>query len=224
MARFVPRVQLVLVEYTFHNVLDAEAQRLPGRVESAVESLVGRERLPSDENVRNFIEENSGDGETAEQEGTQGARAPGTPLGALFRGASGAAGASDDRAQLREDGESEAPSTEDRSLRRRVSHYLRDDPDDGNDPHEDGFDQPSVSVAQRVREQDPDRVAASHERSHRLSAVGREEPTHRLSFRGPRGEFTREFEDAWGPRIHAGFTEAVIAFTRSDFGISLIWQ
>jgi len=70
MARFVPRVQLVLVEYTFHNVLDAEAQRLPGRVESAVESLVGRERLPSDENVRNFIEENSGDGETAEQEGS----------------------------------------------------------------------------------------------------------------------------------------------------------
>ena len=91
--------------------------------------------------------------ETEEQEGTQGARAPGTPLGALFRGASGAAGASDDRAQLREDGESDTPSAEDRSLGRRVSPqyatravslYLRDDPDDGDDPHEDGFDQPAV--------------------------------------------------------------------------------
>lgn len=71
MARFVPpRAQPVLVEYTFHNVLDGEVQRLPGQVESAIESLVGRERLPSDENVRNFIEENSGGGENAEEEGS----------------------------------------------------------------------------------------------------------------------------------------------------------
>ena len=67
MARFV-RMEPVLVEYTFHNV--SNVQRLPGQVESAIESLVGRERLPSDENVRNFIEENSGDVETAEEEGS----------------------------------------------------------------------------------------------------------------------------------------------------------
>ena len=68
MARYVSRLEPVLVEYTFHNVLDDEAQRLPGQVETAIESLVGRERLPSDENVRNFIQENSGDGETADGE------------------------------------------------------------------------------------------------------------------------------------------------------------
>ena len=61
------QLQPVLVEYTFTNILDAEAQRLPGRVEFAVGSLVGRDRLPSDENVLHFIRENSSDAEGAEE-------------------------------------------------------------------------------------------------------------------------------------------------------------
>ena len=80
------------------------------------------------------------------------------------------------------------------------------------------------SVACMVRERDADRVAASNERSLRLSIKESEEPTHRLAFAGPRGDPTMEFEDLWGPRIHASFLEAMIAFTRSEFGISLIWQ
>ena len=43
-----------------------------------------------------------------------------------------------------------------------------------------------VSVAQRVREADRNRVAAAEERF------------HRLSFQGPCGDFiTKEFEDTW---------------------------
>lgn len=67
MARFVTRSDPVLVEYIFHNVTESKIQRLPAQVETAIESLVGRERLPSDENVREFIRENSGNGETGEE-------------------------------------------------------------------------------------------------------------------------------------------------------------
>lgn len=67
MARFVTRSNPVLVEYTFHDVTESKIQRLPAQVETAIESLVGRERLPSDENVREFIHENSSNGESGEE-------------------------------------------------------------------------------------------------------------------------------------------------------------
>ena len=177
--------------------------------------------------------QSSGDtSETAEEERVQGTRAPGTPLGVLFRGTSSLASVSEERAQPLEDNGSEAQSAEDRSSNRRASppgesrpasSYVREDPDVHRDFFEDDQGN-TVSVAQRVRERDSDRVAAAHERSLRLSIGGREEPTHRLSFQGPRGDTTKEFEDLWGPGVHASFMEAMIAFTRSDFGIGLIWQ
>lgn len=67
MARFVERADPVLVEYVFHDVTESKIQRLPAQVETAIESLVGRERLPSDENVREFIRENSSNGESGEE-------------------------------------------------------------------------------------------------------------------------------------------------------------
>lgn len=54
------QVQPVLVEYTFHDVSETKINDLPSQVENAVETLVGRERLPSDENVRDFIRQNRG--------------------------------------------------------------------------------------------------------------------------------------------------------------------
>lgn len=68
MASFVPQVQPVLVEYTFHDVMESKIQGLPGQVETAIDSLVGRERLPSNENVRQFIHENSSNGEESSEE------------------------------------------------------------------------------------------------------------------------------------------------------------
>jgi len=68
MASFVPQVRPVLVEYTFHDVVQSKIERLPGQVETAIDSLVGRERLPSNENVREFIHENSSNSEDSSEE------------------------------------------------------------------------------------------------------------------------------------------------------------
>ena len=68
MATFVPRLQPVLVEYTFEDVTESKMDRLPGQVENAIDSLVGRERLPSNENVIEFIHENSSNGEASSEE------------------------------------------------------------------------------------------------------------------------------------------------------------
>lgn len=59
MSVFSARVQPVLVEFTLFNIPESDLDQLPGRVEEAVSDLVGRERLPSDENVREFLRENS---------------------------------------------------------------------------------------------------------------------------------------------------------------------
>lgn len=59
MSRFSARIQPVIVEYTFFDVPVSDLETLPNRVEEAVSNLVQRERLPSDENVREFIRENS---------------------------------------------------------------------------------------------------------------------------------------------------------------------
>lgn len=45
----------VLVEYTFPDLPSAAARDLPRRVEAAIHSLVARERLPSDEDVRAIV-------------------------------------------------------------------------------------------------------------------------------------------------------------------------
>lgn len=45
----------VLVEYTFPGLPSTAAQDLPRRVEAAIHSLVARERLPSDEDVRAIV-------------------------------------------------------------------------------------------------------------------------------------------------------------------------
>lgn len=47
--------QSVLVEYTFPDLPSAAARDLPRRVEAAIHSLVARERLPSDEDVRAIV-------------------------------------------------------------------------------------------------------------------------------------------------------------------------
>lgn len=47
--------QHVLVEYVFEQVPTSTLQTLPERVQRAVDSLVGRERLPSDENVQDLV-------------------------------------------------------------------------------------------------------------------------------------------------------------------------
>lgn len=71
MARlFASQLQPVLVEYTFHNVASENLAELPQQVESAVELLVRRERLPSEENVRDVVQENSGDRESTQEEGS----------------------------------------------------------------------------------------------------------------------------------------------------------
>lgn len=47
--------QPVLVEYTFSGLSQRAARDLPQRVEAAIDSLVRRERLPSDEDVRAIV-------------------------------------------------------------------------------------------------------------------------------------------------------------------------
>jgi len=48
-------VETVLVEYMFPGLPSAAARDLPRRVEAAIHSLVARERLPSDEDVRAIV-------------------------------------------------------------------------------------------------------------------------------------------------------------------------
>ena len=127
--------------------------------------------------------------ETAEEERNQETRAPGTPLGTLFRGAYSLASVSEERAEPLGDDGSEAQSAGDgpqRVPRSVLSSYLREDPDAHRDYFEDdqGNTVSEISVAQRIRDRDSDRVAAAHERSLRLSLGLHEEPTHRLSFVG----------------------------------------
>lgn len=53
--------QQVVVEYVFSDVPRQALEGLPNRVRTAVNTLVGRERLPSDEDVRAMVSEASGD-------------------------------------------------------------------------------------------------------------------------------------------------------------------
>ena len=59
--------QPVLVEYTFPGLPHGAVRDLPRRVEAAIQSLVTRERLPSDEDVRAIVRG------VAEQEGQENA-------------------------------------------------------------------------------------------------------------------------------------------------------
>lgn len=49
----------VVVEYEFFNVPETSLQRLPQRVTEAVETLVRRRRVPSDDDVREMVHSNS---------------------------------------------------------------------------------------------------------------------------------------------------------------------
>lgn len=69
---FASQLQPVLVEYTFHNVPNESLADLPQQVENAVEHLVRRERLPSEENIRDAMRENADEHEesqAAQEEG-----------------------------------------------------------------------------------------------------------------------------------------------------------
>ena len=62
MAQLASHLQPVLVEYTFHNVPNESLADLPQQVESAVENLVRRERLPSEDNIRDVMRESAAEG------------------------------------------------------------------------------------------------------------------------------------------------------------------
>ena len=182
--------------------------------------------------------QSSGDtSETAGEGGALATRAPGTPLGTLFRGTgtSNLSSASEGRADQVEEEGSVTHILEDRPQSGRVwspaapraaQQQAREDPDEDPELLEEAQGTRG-SVARMVRERDADRVAAADERSLRLSIKGSEEPSHRLAaFAGPRVDpsTSMDFEELWGPRIYASFFEAMIAFTRSPFGAGNIWQ
>ena len=170
-------------------------------------------------------------GDISETVGGSGAldtRAPGTPLGTLFRGngTSNQSSASGSRAGQDDEEGSETYNLENRPQSGRVwspaalraaSPNAQEDPVEDPDL-QDGAQGARGSVARMIRRQDARRVAAADERSLRLSIKGGEEPLHRLAaFAGPREDpsTSAEFEELWGPPIYASFFEAMIAFTRS---------